>query len=70
MRYQRIQEKFTSLSNHSSCITTNTANFLIRCMCLSILCFICFRVHGGVKFLCWEWFPCVESSGLLAVHGL
>ncbi|KAJ0601733.1 hypothetical protein HanPSC8_Chr03g0117701 [Helianthus annuus] len=55
MRYQRIQEKFTSLANHSNCITTDTSDLLIRSMCLSILCFICFRVFGGVKFLCWEW---------------
>ncbi|KAJ0557151.1 hypothetical protein HanIR_Chr07g0321861 [Helianthus annuus] len=56
MRSQRIYEGRMFQLDRSSYTTTDTHLLLIRCMCLSILCFICFRVLGGVKFLCWEWF--------------
>ncbi|KAJ0921576.1 hypothetical protein HanPSC8_Chr05g0193131 [Helianthus annuus] len=70
MRCQRIQEEFASLSNHSSCTATDTHLFSDQVHVFIYPCFIYFRVFGGVKFLCWEWFLCVESSWLLAVHGL
>ncbi|KAJ0493062.1 hypothetical protein HanIR_Chr12g0581811 [Helianthus annuus] len=38
LRYQRIQEMFMFLSDYCSCITTNTADLLIRSCLVFILC--------------------------------
>uniref|UniRef100_A0A251SJL2 Uncharacterized protein n=1 Tax=Helianthus annuus TaxID=4232 RepID=A0A251SJL2_HELAN len=38
LRYQRIQEMFMFLSDYCSCITTNTADLLIRSCLVLILC--------------------------------
>ncbi|KAJ0813365.1 hypothetical protein HanPSC8_Chr17g0772571 [Helianthus annuus] len=38
LRYRRIQEMFMNRSDHRSCITTNTADLLIRLCLVLILC--------------------------------
>ncbi|KAJ0790412.1 hypothetical protein HanPI659440_Chr05g0215141 [Helianthus annuus] len=38
LRYRRIQEMFMNRSNYRSCITTNTADLLIRLCLVLILC--------------------------------
>ncbi|KAJ0816704.1 hypothetical protein HanPI659440_Chr00c11g0723581 [Helianthus annuus] len=38
LRYQRIQEMFMNRSGYRSCITTNTADLLIRLCLVLILC--------------------------------
>ncbi|MFS7931470.1 hypothetical protein Hanom_Chr04g00356361 [Helianthus anomalus] len=38
LRYRRIQEMFMNQSDYRSCITTNTADLLIRSCLVLILC--------------------------------
>ncbi|MFS7919706.1 hypothetical protein Hanom_Chr03g00215861 [Helianthus anomalus] len=51
MRYQGIQEMFTSMSNHRSCITTDIANLLIM-SCFAPFCtFLYIYIYIHIMFM-------------------
>ncbi|KAF5800718.1 hypothetical protein HanXRQr2_Chr06g0239871 [Helianthus annuus] len=58
LRYQRIQEELTYLSDHLRCITTNTADLLIRscsisfCTCVFIFMFKFMVGRTGGVLIC------------------